>query len=193
MKLDLVDVFGSRPLLGNPLGVVHGGCGLSDGAMQELTRWLGFSETTFLLPPTDPAADYRVRIFTPAGELPFAGHPTLGSCHAWLAAGKAPKLAERVVQQCGIGLVTVRREGELLAFRAPPLIRSGPLSAEERDTAIRTAGVREGDVVEAVHLANGPAWRLLRLRSADAVLAARPAATIAPGCPVGIAGPCARG
>ena len=92
MRLDLVDVFGSAPMRGNPLGVVHGGDNLSDAAMLRLTQWLGFSETTFLLPPTDPGADYRVRIFYPAGELPFAGHPTLGSCHAWLAAGGARAL-----------------------------------------------------------------------------------------------------
>ena len=104
MQLDLVDVFGARAFAGKPLGVVHGAADLSDAAMLQLTRWLGFSETTFLLPPSDPAADYRVRIFYPAGELPFAGHPTLGTAHAWLRAGGTPRMAGRIMQQCGVGL-----------------------------------------------------------------------------------------
>lgn len=176
MKLDLVDVFGSRPLVGNPLGVVHGGENLTGEAMQALARWLGFSETTFLLPPGDPAADYRVRIFTTYLELPFAGHPTLGSCHAWLTAGGSPKRTGRTVQECGVGLVEVRQDGDLLAFRAPPLIRSEPLTDDERKSAEHLAGVVPGVVIEAVHVWNGPEWRLLRLRSAADVLAAEPAA-----------------
>lgn len=193
MKLDLVDVFGSRPMAGNPLGVVRGGETLDAAAMLALTRWLGFSETTFLLPPTDPAADYRVRIFYPAGELPFAGHPTLGSCHAWLRAGGVPRRAGRIVQECGVGLVEIRQEDGLLAFRAPPLIRSGALSPAERSAAARIAGVPEAAVVEAVHVANGPAWQLLRLRSAAEVLAAQPLARAPMGSEIGIAGPCAPG
>ncbi len=190
MKLDLIDVFGSRPLAGNPLGVVHGAEGLDTAEMQALTRWLGFSETTFLLPPTDPGADYGVRIFYLGGELPFAGHPTLGTCHAWLAAGGVPKQDDHVVQQCGIGLVSVKRDGERLAFRAPPLTRTGSLDAYELAEAARVAGVRAEDVVEAVHIANGPNWQLLRLVSAEAVLSAEPAAKAAIGTDVGIAGPC---
>lgn len=193
MKLDLVDVFGARAMAGNPLGVVHGGDGMSDAEMLALTRWLGFSETTFLLPPTDPAADYRVRIFYPAGELPFAGHPTLGSCYAWLAAGGVPKQAGEIVQQCGVGLVPVLQDGERLVFRAPPLTRSGPLSDDEVEKALRIAGVERSAVVEAVHVANGPKWQLLRLRSAQDVLAARPAARAAIGTDIGLAGPCASG
>lgn len=193
MKLDLVDVFGSTPLRGNPLGVVQGGENLSGAAMQELARWLGFSETTFLLPPGDVAADYRVRIFTPTRELPFAGHPTLGSCHAWLSAGGAPRKTDRIVQHCGIGLVDVRRDGERLAFKAPPLTRSGPLSSEERAMAIELSGVAEDRVAEAVHIANGPNWQLLRLHSAADVLAARPAAKCPEGTDIGIAGPCDTG
>lgn len=189
MQLDLVDVFGSRPLKGNPLGVVRGGEHLSAEAMLALTQWLGFSETTFLLPPTDPAADYRVRIFYPAGELPFAGHPTLGSCHAWLAAGGKPQREGVVVQECGVGLVEVRQQGERLAFAAPPFTRTGPLDAQERAEAIALAGVDPAAVVEAVHVANGPKWQLLRLRSADDVLAANPAARAAPGTDIGLAGP----
>ena len=148
MKLDLVDVFGSGPLSGNPLAVVHGADGMDAQQMLALTRWLGFSETTFLLPPTDPAADYRVRIFYPAGELPFAGHPTLGTCHAWLEAGGKPKQPGTVMQECGVGLVEVRIEGGLLAFKAPPLVRDGPLSPEERVEVARLTGVDEAAIVE---------------------------------------------
>ncbi|AXB77242.1 PhzF family phenazine biosynthesis protein [Novosphingobium sp. P6W] len=174
MLLDLVDVFGSGPLSGNPLAVVRGEEGLDDAAMLRLTRWLGYSETTFLLPPEHPDADYRVRIFYPAGELPFAGHPTLGSAHAWLAAGGVPRQAGRVMQECGIGLVEVREDEERLAFRAPPLIRSGPLDDADRAEAARQAGVDEAQILAAVHAANGPGWRLLHLSSAEAVLAATP-------------------
>ena len=192
MQLDLVDVFGSGAMRGNPLAVVRGAEGLSTEAMLRLTQWLGFSETTFLLPPTDPGADYRVRIFYPAGELPFAGHPTLGSCHAWLAAGGEPQREGMVVQECGVGLVEVRQDGERLAFAAPPFTRTGPLDAQERAEAIALAGVDPATVVEAVHVANGPKWQLLRLRSAENVLAARPAARAAPGTDIGLAGPAAK-
>ncbi|MXO71462.1 PhzF family phenazine biosynthesis isomerase [Altererythrobacter buctensis] len=189
MYLDLVDVFGSGPLSGNPLAVVHGGEGLDEGQMLRLTRWLGFSETTFLLPPTDPAADYRVRIFYPAGELPFAGHPTLGSAFAWLASGGVPRQAGVVVQECAVGLIPVKAAGDRLAFAAPPLTRSGPLDAAELAEAVRVAGVDPADVVEAVHIANGPQWQLLRLASASAVLAARPAPEAPIGTDVGVAAP----
>lgn len=188
MELDLIDVFGSCPLSGNPLAVVRGGEGLSDAQMQALTRWLGFSETTFLLPPTDPRADYRVRIFYPAGELPFAGHPTLGTARAWLAAGGVPGEAGRIVQECGIGLVDVREIAGRLAFRAPPLRVSGPLSVDERAEAIRIAGVREEQVVEAIHADNGPGWKLLILRSAQDVLAANPVARVPVPTDVGLVG-----
>lgn len=189
MKLDLVDVFGSAPLTGNPLAVVHRAGDLTGDAMLRLTQWLGFSETTFLLPPTDPAADYRVRIFYPAGELPFAGHPTLGSCHAWLAAGGVPKRAGTIVQECGAGLIEVRQSGDLLAFAAPDFIRQGPLDDAERAEAIRLTGVDPDSVVEAVHVANGPQWQLLRLRSAEDVLRAKPAASAPIGTDIGLAGP----
>ena len=193
MQLDLVDVFGSGPLSGNPLAVVRGGEGLSEAQMLRLTQWLGFSETTFLLPPTDPAADYRVRIFYPAGELPFAGHPTLGSAFAWLAAGGSARTAGVVVQQCAAGLIPVRQEGDMLAFAAPPLVRTGPLNAEERAEAMRVAGVKDEWIVEAVHIANGPKWQLLRLDSAEDVLAAEPAAKAPVGTDVGLAAPAAPG
>jgi len=187
--MDLVDVFANGPQSGNPLAVVRDDVDLSDAQMLALARWLGFSETTFLLPPTDPAADYRVRIFYPAGELPFAGHPTLGSTFAWLAAGGEPRHPGLVVQECGIGLVEVRREVGQLAFRAPPLTRSGPLSAQERAEAVRVAGVSEDAVVAAVHAANGPSWKLLHLRSLDELLAAEPIARAERGTEVGLIAP----
>ena len=189
MQLDLVDVFGSGAMRGNPLAVVRGAEGLSTEAMLRLTQWLGFSETTFLLQPTDPGADYAVRIFYPAGELPFAGHPTLGTCHAWLKAGGVPREPGRIMQQCGIGLVTVRGDGDTLALEAPGFSRSGPLDADERSRAIALSGVAEEAVVEAVHVVNGPKWQLLRLRSAADVLAAKPAAEALPGTDIGLAGP----
>jgi len=192
-SLDLIDVFGSAAFSGNPLGVVRGGESLTAEQMLRLTQWLGFSETTFLLPPSDSAADYSLRIFYPAGELPFAGHPTLGSCHAWLAAGGVPKRAGVVVQQCGVGLVEIRQDGDELAFAAPPLTRSGALSEAERAEAVRLAGVDPAAVVEAVHVANGPNWQLLRLRSAEDVLAASPVPRAPVGTDIGLAGPCAAG
>ncbi|MFS0848141.1 PhzF family phenazine biosynthesis protein [Novosphingobium panipatense] len=188
MLLDLVDVFGSGSLTGNPLAVVRGAEGLSDAQMLRLTRWLGYSETTFLLPPTDPAADYRVRIFYPAGELPFAGHPTLGTAHAWLAAGGVPKSAGRVVQECGVGLVDVRREGDALAFRAPPLIRSGPLDDADRADVVRLTGAKDSEILAAVHAENGPGWKLLHLACAEAVLAAEPASRAPVGTDVALLG-----
>ncbi|WDF71030.1 PhzF family phenazine biosynthesis protein [Novosphingobium sp. KACC 22771] len=176
MRLDLVDVFVNGALSGNPLAVVHGADGLSGEAMQSLARWIGFSETTFLLTPTHPEADYRVRIFTPTLELPFAGHPTLGSAYAWRAAGGVAKGA-RIMQECGVGLVPVRAEQGRLAFRAPPLRRSGPLSEVELAAALAQLRLAPGDVIEAVHVDNGPPWQLLRLSSAQAVLAVSPEAT----------------
>lgn len=189
MKLDLVDVFANGPQSGNPLAVVRGDVDLSAAQMLTLTRWLGFSETAFLLPPTDPAADYRVRIFYPAGELPFAGHPTLGAAFAWLAAGGQPQGHGSVVQECGIGLVEVRREVGQLSFKAPPLVKSGALSPEERAEAIRLAGVRADAVVAAVHAANGPGWKLLHLASLDDLLAAEPETRAATGSEVGLIAP----
>lgn len=187
--LDLVDVFGAAPLRGNPLAVVRGAEGWSGERMLRLTQWLGFSETTFLLPPRDPAADYRVRIFYPGGELPFAGHPTLGTCHAWLQAGGQPRREGVMVQECGAGLVEVRQEGEMLSFCAPPLVKGGELSDEERAEAARIAGVEEDAILSAVHADNGPGWKMLRLRSAEDVLAASPLPRAEPGTDLGLAGP----
>jgi PhzF family phenazine biosynthesis protein len=166
-----LDVFTPEPLKGNPLACVVDGDGLSDAQMQELTRWFNLSETSFLLPPTDPAADYRVRIFTPGGELPFAGHPTLGSCAAWLLHGGQAKTAGRVVQECGIGLVTLKRDGKRLAFAAPLLRRSGPVTGPEREQAIASLGA-EPLALEWVD--NGPGWMAARFTTAAEVLALRP-------------------
>lgn len=188
MQLDLVDVFVSGALSGNPLAVVRGGEGLSDVQMGAFAAWIGFSETTFLLPP-DAGADYRVRIFTPTRELPFAGHPTLGSAFAWIAAGGVPARDGVIVQQCGIGLVEVRAGGGRLAFRAPPLLRSGPLCAQDRARAQDLLQLGEGDVLDAAHVNNGPDWRLLRLASAEAVLAVKPCAMAPDGTDLGVIGP----
>ena len=168
-----VDVFSAEPLRGNPLAVVHDADGLTAEEMQAFAAWTNLSETTFLLPPTDPAADYRVRIFTPTEELPFAGHPTLGSAHAWLEAGGVAAGAGTVVQECGAGLVTLRRK-PLLAFEAPPLVRSGPLTDDERRRVLAALGLDEDDVVAMRWCDNGPGWVGVLLPSAEAVLAVTP-------------------
>ena len=190
MKLDIIDVFGSGVLRGNPLAVVHGAkssdMALDTAAMQALTDWLGFSETTFLLPPTTAGADYRVRIFCPGRELPFAGHPTLGTCHAWLAAGGASAQDEVIVQECGVGLVEIRRIEGMLAFCAPPTRRSGPLSEQECHAAAQLCHVPPEAVVDGVHADNGPGWQLLRLRSVDDVLAAQTPARAPVGTDIGL-------
>src|SRR5262245_18972273 len=120
-----IDVFTTTPYTGNPVAVVLDGGGLTIEQMQRFANWTNLSETTFVLPPSEPEADYRVRIFTPALELPFAVHPTLGTCHAWLEAGGTPKRDGLVVQQCAAGLIPIRRATDGLAFAAPPLVRSG--------------------------------------------------------------------
>jgi PhzF family phenazine biosynthesis protein len=169
-----VDVFADAPLLGNPLAVVHDAQGLSEARMQAFARWTNLSETTFLLPPTDPAADYRVRIFTPHRELPFAGHPTLGSCHAWLEAGGVARASGEVMQQCAAGLVRIRRGAERLAFAAPPCIRSGPLEPELVARIARALALSTGEILGHQWVDNGPGWSAVRLASAEAVLALRP-------------------
>lgn len=181
-----LDVFTAVPYRGNPLAVVVDGDGLSDTEMQRFANWTNLSETTFLLPPIDPAADYRVRIFTPTTELPFAGHPTLGSCRAWLEHGGAPASGDEIVQECGVGRVRIRRDGERLAFAAPPLIRSGPLAADLRDAVERVVG---GDVVDTAWVDNGPGWVAALLPSAEAVLAVRPDFDGAGDLKLGVVGP----
>ena len=168
-----IDVFTAAPGYGNPVAVVLDGTDLGDAAMQRFARWTNLSETTFVLPPTDPQADYALRIFTPGGELPFAGHPTLGSCFAWLAAGGQPKSADRIVQQCAKGLIPIRRDGERLAFAAPPSVRSDPAPALLADIA-QALGVEPAQILRAQRLDNGPVWLTLQLDSADTVLALEP-------------------
>jgi len=183
-----VDVFTATPLKGNALAVVIDGAGLSDDEMAAFARWTNLSETTFLLPPTDPAADYRVRIFTPGGELPFAGHPTLGSAHAFLASGGDAKKPGEVVQQCAIGLVRVKRDGARLAFAAPPLKRSGPVDAATRAQAIASLRVAAEEVLDVVWCDNGPGWLAIRLADAASVLALQPDFAVMDRLKVGVVG-----
>ena len=167
-----VDVFTNEPLLGNPVAVVHGADGLTDEQMAAFARWTNLSETTFLVAPTDPAADYRLRIFTVGGELPFAGHPTLGSAHAWLEAGGAPK-GRSLVQECGVGLVELRRD-ERMAFAAPDLRRGGEVDEETLDAVAKGLGIGRSDIVDARWCDNGPGWVGVMLADAEAVLAITP-------------------
>jgi PhzF family phenazine biosynthesis protein len=188
-----VDVFTATPYLGNPLAVVLEGSDLSTDDMQQFARWTNLSETTFLLPPTPQGAaagaDYRVRIFTPGAELPFAGHPTLGSCHAWLQAGSVPHAPTQVIQECDVGLITLRREGTRLAFAAPPLKRSTPDPAllAQVTTAL---GLKPEQILAAQLLDNGPVWLGLLLDRVDTVLQLTPQHQILKdlGLKVGVAG-----
>ncbi len=195
-----VDVFTAVPYLGNPLAVVLDGSGLSTAQMQHFTNWTNLSEATFLLPPTAEGlaagADYRVRIFCPGRELPFADHPTLGSCHAWLQAGGQPA-GEHVVQECGVGLVKLRRDPSTgsgsadgqLAFAAPPLRQSGPLAEADVALIARGLGVARADITHHAWCDNGPNWRGVMLRSADQVLALQPDAAVLAGLDIGVVGP----
>lgn len=168
-----VDVFTSNPFHGNPLAVVLDGAGLSDEEMQRFARWTNLSETTFVLPPTQAEADYRVRIFTPGGELPFAGHPTLGTCQAWLEAGGRPRQPDVIVQECKVGLVRIRRSGHLLAFAAPPLNRSEP-EATLLTRVTAALGLQARQIRAAQLLNNGPSFLGLLLDSPDTVLGLTP-------------------
>ncbi|MCV2350855.1 PhzF family phenazine biosynthesis protein [Paucibacter sp. Y2R2-4] len=188
-----VDVFSAVPLMGNPLAVVIDAEGLSDAAMASFARWTNLSETTFLLPPTDPDADYRLRIFTPGGELPFAGHPTLGSAHSWLAAGGTPKRKGELRQQCGIGLVRIKRVVERsgkqrLAFAAPPLRRGGPVSPDLHAQVLKALRQPTEEVLDVVWVDNGPPWIAARLQSAEAVLALKPDFMAMAGLELGVIG-----
>lgn len=182
-----VDVFSAEPLKGNALAIVHDADGLTEAQMAAFARWTNLSETTFLVSPTDPTADYRVRIFTTGGELPFAGHPTLGTAHAWLEAGGSAR-GDRIVQECGVGLVEVRRDGGRLAFAAPDLLRSGPISEDDLDRIARGLQLSREDIVDAAWTDNGPGWASLLLSDAAAVLAVRPDPVAFGELKVGIAG-----
>ncbi len=185
-----VDVFTAVPYKGNPLAVVLDGTSLDTAAMQHFTNWTNLSEATFLLPPEDPKADYRVRIFCPGRELPFAGHPTLGSCHAWLEAGGQPK-DDVIVQECGVGLVRIRRDAASgrLAFAAPPLLKGGPLDEADVELIARGLRVSRTDIVAHAWCDNGPKWRGVMLRSAEQVLALKPDAAVLAGLDIGVVGP----
>jgi len=183
-----VDVFSAEPLLGNPVAVVHDADDLGEAEMAAFARWTNLSETTYLLRPTTPGADYRLRIFTPGAELPFAGHPTLGSAHAWLEAGGAPAEDGVVVQECGAGLVRVRR-GERLAFAAPPLLRSGPVDDTDLGRIATALDVPRADLLDAAWIDNGPGWVGVLLADADRVLALAPRWSTFGDLKVGVVGP----
>jgi PhzF family phenazine biosynthesis protein len=188
-QFQLVDVFGEGPFTGNALAVVAGAEDLDTEAMQRITCWFNLSETTFLLPPTEADADYHVRIFTLERELPFAGHPTLGSCHAWLKAGGKPKRDDRIVQQCGAGLIGIRRDQRGLAFAAPPVIRDDPVDEAKLEEILTLLRIPRTDVVEARWADNGPGWAAVLLASAEAVLAVEPARAHPQRIDVGVIGP----
>lgn len=169
-----VDVFTTTPYYGNPVAVVLDGTGLTTEQMQRFAHWMNLSETTFVLPPSGPDADYRVRIFTPVAELPFAGHPTLGTCHAWLEDGGTTRPGAVVIQECGAGLVRVRQGEAGLSFAAPPLVRSGPVDEPLLEHIAELAGIDRADIVDAQWVDNGPGWVAVLLADADAVLALQP-------------------
>ena len=188
-----VDVFSDQAYRGNPLAVVLDGEGLSPDQMQRFANWTNLSETTFLLPPTDPRADYRVRIFTGSEEFPFAGHPTLGSAHTWLEAGGVPRSEGFLVQECGAGLVRVKHDAGRLAFAAPPLTRFGPVGEDLRDQLAAGLRLQERNLVDASWLVNGPEWIGVLLESAGQVLAVDPDLATLGNLKVGIIGPHAAG
>ena len=182
-----IDVFSKMALKGNPLAVVIDAAGLSTDEMQNFASWTNLSETTFLTTPTEPTADYAVRIFTPDGELPFAGHPTLGSCYAWLKAGGVPK-GEFIVQQCAAGLVKIRQQNGRLAFAAPPLIKHGPLSDDDLQIIAWGLGILKSDIIAHNWCDNGPYWRAIKLNSAAEVLALKPNAALLGDFKIGVVG-----
>jgi PhzF family phenazine biosynthesis protein len=169
-----VDVFTAVAYGGNPVAVVLDGAGLDDETLQRFAHWTNLSETTFVLPPSTAVADYRVRIFTPSRELPFAGHPTLGTCHAWLEAGGVPHADGLIVQECAAGLIRVRQSPHGLAFAAPPLIRSGAVNEETVGRIATMLRVDRGEILDSQWVDNGPGWVAVLLRDAAAVLALHP-------------------
>ncbi|WP_405910148.1 PhzF family phenazine biosynthesis protein [Streptomyces sp. NBC_00828] len=183
-----VDVFSTSPYFGNPVAVVLDGTDLSDAEMQSLARWTNLSETTFVLAPTVPEADYRLRIFTPQGELPFAGHPTLGSARAWLEGGGKPQYGDRVVQECAAGLVTVRRGEGTLSFAAPPRLREGALDDEYLNQIVSAFGITRDRVLAHQWVDNGPGWAVVQLSTAEEVLALEPDLSLIPDAMVGAIG-----
>jgi PhzF family phenazine biosynthesis protein len=183
-----VDVFGAEPFRGNPVAVVSDAEGLTDDERTAFARWTNLSETTFLERPSDPSADYRVRIFTPGAELPFAGHPTLGSAHAWLEAGGVPADPAFVVQECGIGLVRLKRGGAQLSFAAPELIRSGPVDEAILERVAGSLGIDRSRILRHQWVDNGPGWLAVELADAAEVLALEPDFVAMRGLHVGVLG-----
>jgi PhzF family phenazine biosynthesis protein len=183
-----VDVFSPTPYLGNPVAVILDGEGLDEEAMRRVARWTNLSETTFVLPATVAAADYRLRIFTPGGELPFAGHPTLGSAHAWLEHGGTPRNAGRVVQECAAGLVEVRTDDGLLSFAAPPTRREGDLEDGYLQQVVAALGIAVEQVVSHQWVDNGPGWAVVRLATAQEVLELEPDFSQLPAAMIGAIG-----
>ncbi len=183
-----VDVFTAVPFKGNPLAVVVSADGLNDQQMAAIANWTNLSETAFLLRPTQPGADYRVRIFTPERELPFAGHPTLGSCHVWLAAGNAPT-ADHIVQECAVGLVRIRREGKRLAFAAPPLQRSGAVAPDMLARIARALQIDAVQIKASQWVDNGPGWVAVMLATRAELLAVERDHDALPGQALGVAAP----
>lgn len=184
-----VDVFSSTPLKGNPVAVVFDADELDDRQMATFANWTNLSETTFILQPSDPRADYRLRIFTTLDELPFAGHPTLGSCHAWLESGGVPQ-GEEIIQECAVGLVRIRRQGRRLAFLAPPLLRSGPVAAELLEQVRLGLRLAPGEIVAAQWVDNGAGWLAVMLAKRQRVLDLQPDYPALSGLAVGVIAPC---
>jgi PhzF family phenazine biosynthesis protein len=183
-----VDVFSTTPFLGNPVAVVLDGTDVTDQEMQRLARWMNLSETTFILPPAAPEADYRLRIFAPGGELPFAGHPTLGSARAWLEGGGTPRHPGRIVQECAAGLVSVRHGEGILSFAAPPLVRDGPLGEQFVGQIVTAFGINRDRVLAHQWVDNGPGWAVVQLSTAEEVLALEPDLSLIPAAMVGAIG-----
>ena len=183
-----VDVFSATPYLGNPVAVVLDGTDLAGEEMQRLARWTNLSETTFILPSAAPEADYRLRIFSPGSELPFAGHPTLGSARAWLDNGGTPRNADRIVQECGAGLVSVRHVEGVLSFAAPPLVRQGPIEEEFVDQIAAAFGIERHRILAHQWVDNGPGWAVVQLPAAEDVLALEPDLSLIPTAMVGAIG-----
>lgn len=188
-QLSQINVFSIKPFAGNPVAVIHNAESLNEAEMSAIARWTNLSETTFLLPPSLSEADYRVRIFSPGGELPFAGHPTLGSCRAWLGAGGKPKNKDRVVQQCEVGLIAIRQSNTLLEFAAPPLIRTGPLDGNTLSKIITALGLAPSDIIQHQWVDNGPGWCAVLLKSAQQVLDIKPDMSALKPLNLGVLGP----
>ena len=184
-----LDVFSNEPLFGNPLAVVHAANDLSESQMVQFANWTNLSESTFLLNPTNELADYKLRIFTPSSELAFAGHPTLGSCYAWLNRGGVPKNKDIIIQECGVGLIKIRRNGERLSFLAPKLLKTGPLDQTTLNTISKGIGIPVEDIAHHQWVDNGAGWCAVMLKTASQVLAIKPNVEYLKTLKLGVIGP----